>query len=156
MSVEAVREYLKPFGLEARIQEFTTSSATVELAAQVLHCVPERIAKTLSFKCEGKPILIVLSGDRKVASAKYKAQFGTKPQMLTAEEALDLVGHAIGGVCPFAVKEGVCVYLDISLKRFETVFPACGSSYSALELTPKELELASGSVDWIDVSQPFA
>ena len=151
MAIEKVRTYFAQFGMEERIQELTESSATVELAAQALHCAPERIAKTLSFMVNGSPLLIVSAGDARIFNPKYKAQFGTKAKMLTPEEAENLVGHAVGGVCPFAVNEGVGVYLDESLKRFETVFPACGSANSAIELTIPELEQYSGYTAWVDV-----
>ena len=131
--------------------EFEVSSATVELAAQALHCEPCRIAKTLSFHVGERIVLIVAAGDVKIDNPKYKAKFGTKAKMLSYEEAEPLIGHAVGGVCPFAVNEGVEVYLDESLKRFETVFPACGSSNSAIELTIPELEQYSKYVEWIDV-----
>jgi prolyl-tRNA editing enzyme YbaK/EbsC (Cys-tRNA(Pro) deacylase) len=151
MAIEKFKEYFRTFGIEDRVRELAESSATVELAAQALGCEPCRIAKTLSFLVDGGPILIVAAGDAKVENLKYKAQFGTKAKMLTPEEAETLVGHAVGGVCPFAVNEGVTVYLDESLKRFETVFPACGSSNSAIELTIPELEKYSGFAAWIDV-----
>ena len=151
MAIEKVKEYFSPYGLEDRVQEFEVSSATVELAAQALHCEPCRIAKTLSFLVNGNPILIVAAGDAKIDNPKYKARFVAKAKMLSPEEAKELVGHAVGGVCPFAVHEGVTVYLDESLKRFETVFPACGSSNSAIELTIKELEQYSAFAAWIDV-----
>ena len=151
MAIEAVKEFFKLHGIEQRVQEFEVSSATVELAAQALNCEPCRIAKTLSFMVNDAPVLIVAAGDAKIDNPKYKAQFATKAKMLTPEEAVNLIGHAVGGVCPFAVKEGVTVYLDASLKRFQTVFPACGSSNSAIELTLEELEQYSGSVAWIDV-----
>ena len=133
------------------MREFDVSSATVELAAQALQCEPCRIAKTLSFLVDGRAILIVAAGDAKVDNPKYKARFGTKAKMLTPEEAVSLVGHAVGGVCPFGVNEGVTVYLDESLRRFATVFPACGSSNSAIELTIPELEAYSGFTAWVDV-----
>lgn len=151
MAIEKVREYFRIYGMEERIQEFEVSSATVELAAKAVHCEPCRIAKTLSFLVNGQAILIVAAGDTKIDNPKYKAQFGTKAKMLTPEEVQTLVGHAVGGVCPFAAKEGVAVYLDESLKRFETVFPACGSSNSAIELTIEELERYSAYTAWIDV-----
>lgn len=151
MAIEKVKAYFRQFGIEDRIREFPVSSATVELAAAALDCAPARIAKTLSFMVNGQPILIVAAGDGKIDNPKYKAQFGTKAKMLTPEEAETLVGHAIGGVCPFAVADGVRVYLDESLKRFQTVFPACGSSNSAIELTIEELERYSGFASWIDV-----
>ena len=151
MAVEKVKEFFAGYGIEDRVQEFDVSSATVDLAAQALGCEPCRIAKTLSFLVDGKPILVVAAGDAKIDNPKYKARFGTKAVMLTPDQAVTLVGHAVGSVCPFAVNEGVAVYLDISLKRFATVFPACGSSSSAIELTIPELEKYSGSLDWIDV-----
>lgn len=152
MSIEKVREYFRQHGMEERVMEFEVSSATVELAAQAVGCEPCRIAKTLSFMVGDKPVLIVTAGDTKIDNPKYKAQFSTKAKMLTAEEAVSLIGHAVGGVCPFAVNEGVEVYLDVSMKRFETVFPACGSSNSAIELTMEELERYSCNfVAWIDV-----
>ena len=151
MAIEKVREYFKTKGMEDRIQEFEVSSATVALAAQALGCDENRIAKTLSFHVEEKVVLIVAAGDAKIDNPKYKAFFGAKAKMLAFEEAEELIGHAVGGVCPFAVNEGVEVYLDESLKRFETVFPACGSSNSAIELTINELEQHSGFISWIDV-----
>ena len=151
MSVEKVRKYFKTKGIDDRIQEFEVSSATVALAAKALHCEENRIAKTLSFHIGEKVILIVSAGDAKIDNAKYKGQFGTKAKMLSFDEAEPLVGHAIGGVCPFAVNEGVETYLDVSLKRFSTVFPACGSPNSAIELSLKELEEYSDYIKWIDV-----
>ena len=151
MAIEKVKAYFRELGIEDRVLEFDVSSATVELAAQALHCEPCRIAKTLSFNVGGNPILIVAAGDAKIDNPKYKAQFGTKAKMLTADEAVSLIGHAVGGVCPFAVNEGVAVYLDESLKRFETVFPACGSSNSAIELTIDELERYSAPLSWVNV-----
>ena len=151
MAIDKVREYFREYGMEDRIQEFEVSSATVALAAQALGCAPQRIAKTLSFLVDGQAILIVAAGDVKIDNTKYKKQFGTKAKMLSPDEVNELVGHAIGGVCPFAVNEGVKVYLDESLKRFETVFPACGSSNSAIELTIPEMEKYAGEEGWIDV-----
>ena len=151
MSIEKVKDYFKQYGMDGRILEFDVSSATVELAAQAVGCEAARIAKTLSFMVDGAPILIVAAGDAKVDNPKYKRQFGTKAKMLSAAEASELVGHAVGGVCPFAVNPGVRVYLDVSLKRFETVYPAAGSSNSAIELTIPELEQYSGSLAWVDV-----
>lgn len=151
MAIENVKEYFASFGIDDRIQEFEVSSATVELAAQALNCEPCRIAKTLSFMVNEAPILIVTAGDAKIDNPKYKAQFGKKAKMMTPDQALNLIGHAVGGVCPFGIKEGVTVYLDESLKRFDTVFPACGSSNSAIELTLDELEKYSAAVSWIDV-----
>lgn len=151
MAIDKVKEYFGKYNMAERIQEFEVSSATVELAAAALNCEGCRIAKSLTFKVAEQPIMIVVAGDAKIDNAKYKAQFATKAKMLTAEEALELIGHAVGGVCPFAVNEGVKVYLDESLKRFETVFPACGSSNSAIELTIEELEKYSGFTEWINV-----
>ncbi|MGN1047169.1 MAG: YbaK/EbsC family protein [Eubacteriales bacterium] len=155
MAIEKVKEFFKKYNMESRIRELGTSSATVELAAEALHCEPCRIAKTLSFMVNGHPILIVAAGDAKIDNPKYKAQFGTKAKMLSPEEAETMVGHAVGGVCPFAVNDNVTVYLDESLKRFETVFPACGSSNSAIELTIEELEKYSSFVSWIDVCKEW-
>ena len=140
MAIEKVREYFAGCGMADRILEFDSSSATVELAAQALSCEPRRIAKSLSFMLGEEPILVVTAGDAKVDNAKYKAKFGKKAKMLTPDE-----------VCPFAVNDGVTVYLDESLKRFSTVFPACGSSNSAIELTIPELEEHSGFTEWVDV-----
>ena len=151
MSIERAREYLKQYNMVDRILEFDVSSATVELAAQALHCEPKRIAKTLSFKVGEDAILIVAAGDAKVNNAKYKAQFGTKAKMLSPDEVETLVGHAVGGVCPFGINDGVKVYLDESLKRFETVFPACGSSNSAIEMSMEDLEKYSGYEQWVVV-----
>lgn len=155
MSIEKVKEYFKTFGIENRILEFDVSSATVELAAQALGCEGCRIAKTISFMVDGGAVLIVCAGDAKIDNAKYKAYFGTKAKMLSYEEASELIGHAVGGICPFATNEGVKIYLDESLKRFETVFPACGSSNSAIELTIPELEKYSNYIDWIDVCKAW-
>lgn len=151
MAIDKVKEYFKAYGMEDRILEFPVSSATVELAAEAVGCEPCRIAKTLSFMANDFPILIVAAGDAKIDNHKYKEKFVKKAKMLTPEEAEQLVGHAVGGVCPFAVNEGVTVYLDESLRRFETVFPACGSSNSAIELTIEELERYSSYTEWIDV-----
>ncbi|MCI8893601.1 MAG: YbaK/EbsC family protein [Lachnospiraceae bacterium] len=155
MSIERVKEYFQSYGIENRIQEFEVSSATVELAAAALSCDPARIAKTLSFLVEDHAVLIVAAGDAKVDNAKYKARFHTKAKMLSPEQVVELVGHAVGGVCPFGVKEGVEVYLDMSMKRFETMFPACGSSNSAIELTIPELEEYSGYLEWVDVCKGY-
>lgn len=153
MSIEKVKAYFKEFGIENRILEFDTSSATVELAAQAVGTEPQRIAKTMSFWVDGKVILILLAGDVKIDNPKYKAQFHTKAKMLAFEEVEPNIGHAVGGVCPFGVNDEVTVYLDESLKRFETVFPAAGSANSAIELTIPELEKHSGFTAWIDVSK---
>ena len=155
MAIQKVIEYFKQWNMEDKILEFEVSSATVELAAQALNCEPKRIAKTLSFKMEDKCILIVTAGDAKIDNSKYKLQFGTKAKMLTSDEVVTLTGHAVGGVCPFGVKNGVDTYLDISLKRFTTVFPACGSSNSAIELSIDELERYSNVNSWIDVCKDW-
>lgn len=153
MSIEKVKAYFRTRGMEDRVMEFAVSSATVELAAIALGCEECRIAKTLSFHVGEKVVLVVMAGDTKIDNQKYKAQFGTKAKMLEYEEAPALIGHAVGGVCPFAVNDGVEVYLDVSLKRFETVFPACGSANSAIEMTMTELEEHSGSLAWIDIAK---
>ena len=155
MSIEKVRAYFAKYGMENRILEFPVSSATVELAAQALNCEPCRIVKTLSFNVNGTAILICAAGDAKVDNARYKARFGVKAKMLSHEEAASMIGHAVGGVCPFAVNEGVQVYLDESMKRFETVFPAAGSSNSAIELTISEMEQYSGFAAWVDVCKAW-
>jgi len=155
VAIEKVREYFKELGIEERIQEFDASSATVALAAKAVNCEESRIAKTLSFHVGDKVILVVTAGDVKIDNPKYKAQFGTKAKMLSFDEAESLIGHAVGGVCPFAVNEGVEIYLDISLQRFETVFPACGSSNSAIELTISELEKYSSYIGWVDVCKAW-
>ena len=151
MSIEKVRKYFSSLGIEDRILEFDVSSATVELAAKALNTEGKRIAKTLSFLVGERAVLVVAAGDAKIDNKKYKAFFHTKAKMLSPEQVTELIGHAVGGVCPFAVKSGVDVYLDESLKRFETVFPACGSSNSAVELTIPELEKYSGFKEWVDV-----
>ena len=152
MSIERARAHLRAVGLEERIREFEVSSATVELAAQAVGCEPARIVKTLSFKgaVEGC-ILVLAAGDARVDNAKFKAEFGIKARMLTADEAARLTGHAVGGVCPFGVEPGAKVYLDESIKRFERVYPAAGSASSAVELSVPELEKASGYEKWVDV-----
>ena len=141
--------------MEDQVQEFDVSSATVELAAQALHVEGQRIAKTLSFHVDDHVVLIVAAGDAKIANPKYKAQFHTKAKMLTPQQVLELVGHPVGGVCPFAIREGVAVYLDESLKRFETVFPACGSGNSAIQLTIPQLEEMSRAAGWVDVCKGY-
>ncbi|HEY5585855.1 MAG TPA: YbaK/EbsC family protein [Ruminiclostridium sp.] len=151
MAIDKVREYLKQWSMDEKIQEFDVSSATVELAAQALHCEPKRIAKTLAFEVDDSCVLIVAAGDTKIDNTKFKGLFKTKAKMLAPDEVIEFVGHAIGGVCPFGINDNVRVYLDISLRRFNTVFPACGSSNSAIELTPVELEKYSNSLEWIDV-----
>ena len=152
MSIEKVRAFLGGFGVADRIREFDVSSATVELAAIALGIDGARIAKTISL-CDGNGgcVLVVSAGDYKIDNRKFKDRFSLKPKMLTHDEALAFTGHAVGGVCPFALPDGVPVYLDVSLKRFETVFPAAGSSNSALELTPDELFNISGALEWVDV-----
>ena len=151
MAIEKVKEYFAKCGIADRVREFDVSSATVELAATALGCEPCRIAKSLSFFVGDKPILVVTAGDVKVDNAKYKTRFGVKAKMLTFDEVEPTIGYGVGGVCPFAVNDGVEVYLDESLKRFETVFPACGSANSAIELTIPELEKYSGFTAWVDV-----
>ena len=151
MAIERVKEYFKQYDMEGRIIELAESSATVELAAHALGCEPARIAKSLSFMVNDSPILVICAGDVKIDNAKYKAKFETKAKMLTAEQVETLIGHAVGGVCPFGINEGVDVYLDESLKRFTTVFPACGSGNSAIELTIPEMEQYSGYAEWVDV-----
>ena len=152
MSIIKVKEYFHQYNREKDILEFTVSSATVELAAQALQVIPARIAKTLSFKTENGCILIVTEGDSKIDNSKYKAEFHCKAKMLTPEEVIDFPGHAIGGVCPFAITNPkVKTYLDISLQRFVTVFPACGSSNSAIELTCEELFAYSNALAWVDI-----
>ena len=151
MSIEIVRRYFSSYGMEERILEFPVSSATVELAAQAVGCIPARIAKTLSFKVGEDPILIVAAGDAKIDNRKYKDKFGKKAVMLSQEEVAEKIGHAVGGVCPFGIPDTVSVYLDESMKRFETVFPAAGSSNSAIELNMEELMRYSRAKEWIDV-----
>ena len=151
MAIDRVRAYLRAFGAEEPILEFPVSSATVALAAQALGCEEARIAKTLSFGQGEGCILVVAAGDAKVDNAKFKARFAMKAKMLSPDDAERLVGHAVGGVCPFGVNAGVPVYLDESLRRFETVFPACGSANSAIELTLEELERFSRAEGWVDV-----
>lgn len=151
MSLEKARAHLAAFGMAERIREFDVSSATVELAAAALHCAPCRIAKTLAFQSGEKTILIVAAGDARIDNRKYREQFGVKAKMIPPAEVETRTGHAPGGVCPFAAAEGAHVYLDRSLERFETVFPACGSSNSAVELTLPELERCSGAEAWVEV-----
>lgn len=151
MSLENAKEYLKQFDLDSRVQELDLSSATVELAAKALGTAEERIAKTLSFQLDDRAILIVCAGDAKIDNKKYKGEFGCKARMIPFEEVEANIGHPAGGVCPFGINEGVEVYLDESLKRFETVFPACGTSNSAIELSIEELERAAGAKQWLDI-----
>lgn len=155
MSIETVRAYFKTCGREGDVLEFPVSSATVELAAQALGVIPARIAKTLSFLVEDRCILILAAGDAKIDNKKYKAQFHAKAKMLLAEQVEPLTGHAVGGVCPFANPEGTTAYLDVSLKRFDTVFPAAGSPNSAIELSCAELEAFSHSAGWVDVCKDW-
>ena len=150
MAIEKVKEYFSIYNIEDRIQEFEVSSATVELAAQALGCEGKRIAKTLSFLVNDKAILIVAAGDAKIDNSKYKATFSCKAKMLSYEQVEEYIGHAVGGVCPFAIHDTVTVYLDESLKRFNTVFPACGSSNSAVALSCDELTQTTGGC-WVDV-----
>lgn len=151
MSLEKSREYLKQYGLDNKIMEFDVSSATVEDAARAINCKEEEIAKTLSFIVNDKPILIVVSGDSKVDSSKYKAEFHTKAKMTSFNNVEGMIGHAVGGVCPFGVNDDVTVYLDKSLKRFETIYPACGSSNSAIKLSLEQLEKIVNYEKWVDV-----
>lgn len=151
MSLEKAKEYLKKYGLEDKIMEFPVSSATVEEAAKAINCKEEEIVKTLSFIVDNKPILIAVAGDTKIDNSKYKAEFHTKAKMIPFDIVEKLIGHAVGGVCPFGVNENVDVYLDNSLKRFNIVYPACGSSNSAVKLSLDELEKTSNFKKWIDV-----
>lgn len=152
MAIEQVKEHFRQWGREQDVREFETSSATVQEAADTIGVIPARIAKTISFRGEGElAVLIVAAGDAKIDNKKFRAAFTFKPRMLTAEEVLEQTGHAIGGVCPFGLANPLDVYMDESLKRFDTVFPACGSSNSAIELTLPELERFAGSKGWVDV-----
>lgn len=153
MSAEKAKAHLEKFGLGGRIKTLRQSSATVELAAEALGCKPARIAKSLTFSANDEPIMIVTAGDVKVDNAKYKARFGVKAKMLSPEQVTELIGHAVGGVCPFGINAGVSVYLDESLKRFERVFPAAGSGNTAVDLTLPELEKCSGCKEWVDVTK---
>lgn len=154
MSVEKVKAYFEPYGLADKVMEFDVSSATVELAAQALHTQPGRIAKTLSFLAkDGSCILVVMAGDKKVDNSKFKTAFRIKAKMPSPKEVAERVGHKVGGVCPFAIPEDVRVYLDESLKEHETIFPACGSSNSAIELSCEELYRYSNAVGWVDVGK---
>lgn len=151
MSIEKAKEHLKKYKLDQNIMEFTTSSATVQEAAIALNCTEGEIAKTLSFLVEEKPILIVVSGDAKIDNSKYKAEFHKKAKMIPHENVEKIIGHQVGGVCPFGINEGVEVYLDKSLQKYKTVYPASGSDSSAVKLTIQELEQASNYQKWIDV-----
>jgi Uncharacterized conserved protein len=155
MSIERVREYFANEEIYNKIMEFEVSSATVELAAQAIGCEPERIAKSMAFKTDDGCILVIIAGDAKIANPKYKERFGVKAKMVPADELEELIGHAIGGVCPFGINEDVKVYLDESLKRFETVFPACGSANSAMEMTLPELEKYAKTTKWVDVCKDW-
>lgn len=155
MAIEKVRAYFAQFGMEDRILEFEVSSATVELAAIAVGVEGKRITKTLSFLVGDKPILIATAGDAKISNPKFREQFRTKAKMIPFEQVEALIGHGVGGVCPFAINPGVEVYLDVSLKRFETVFPAAGSENSAIELTCEELEKYAGALGWIDVCKDW-
>jgi len=155
MAITKARAHLAQFGMENRIREFDVSSATVQLAAQALGCEPARIAKSLSFRLDGHAVLVVAAGDARVDNGKFKARFQAKAKMLTPEETEALVGHAVGGVCPFGIHEAVEVYLDDSLKRFDTVFPACGSANSAIEMTIGELEACACAAGWVDVCKDW-
>lgn len=152
-SIERVREYLRTFDAEDRVQEFTVSSATVELAAQALGCEPGRIAKTLSFMAGEQPVFIVAAGDVRIDNHKYKERFGTKAKMMTAEQLETLTGLHFGGVCPFALPDAVDVYLDVSLKAYDIVYPAAGTEISAVRVTPEELERFSRAKGWVDVGK---
>lgn len=151
MAIEQVREYLKQYGKDEDILEFPVSSATVELAAAALGVEPARIAKSITLKDGDGCLIVVTAGDTKIDNAKFKARFSMKPKMLSHDEALLLTGHAVGGICPFALPQTVKVYTDNSLQRFDTVYPACGSSNSAIELTCEELFSMSKSLGWVDV-----
>ena len=153
MSIERARAHLRNKGLEDRILEFNTSSATVELAAQAVGCEPARIAKTLSFYLADRIALILFAGDARINNQKFKATFGTKAKMLRAQDAEELIGHGVGGVCPFGVKEGCDVYLDESLRRFDVVYPAAGNAASAVRLSLDDLERACDPCTWVNVSK---
>lgn len=153
MSIEKAKEYLGNKGFGDRIICFDVSSATVELAAAALGCMPALIAKSITFKVNGKAVMVVCAGDVKIDNSKYKAKFKTKAAMLTPDEVDEMIGHSIGGVCPFGINDGVDVYMDESLKRFETVYPACGNAASAVKLTPDELFSVSEAIEWIDVTK---
>ena len=153
MAIEKVRAYFRELGMEDRVLEFNVSSATVELAAQALGCEGCRIAKTLSFEYGDSAILVLAAGDARIDNPKFKAQFGMKARMLGAERVEPIIGHGVGGVCPFGVNPGIPVYMDESLRRFDVVYPAAGTSASAVDLTIEELERASESIGWVDVTK---
>ncbi|MCX4357586.1 MAG: YbaK/EbsC family protein [Oscillospiraceae bacterium] len=155
MSSEKALKHLEKFGLANRVRFFEVSSATVELAARALGCEPAHIAKSLTFMVNDKPVMIITAGDVRIDNTKYKARFGAKAKMLTAEQVSELIGHEVGGVCPFGINEGVEVYLDTSLKRFERVFPACGSANSAVDMSVGELEKCSECIEWVNVGKPM-
>ncbi len=155
MAIEKVKDYFRQFDLEQHIQEFSVSSATVNEAAQALNIEGKRIAKTLAFRYFDQTLLIVTAGDAKIDNSKFKAQFNLKARMLDYDETENSVGHAVGGVCPFAVNDNCVVVLDVSLQRFETVYPACGSSNSAIELTIDKLVKLSKSIQWVDVCKEW-
>ena len=156
MSLEKAKKHLQKYGLENKIMEFSVSSATVEEAAKAIHCKEEEIAKTLSFLVKDKPILIVVAGDSKIDNSKFKSEFHTKAKMIPFDQVEELTGHKVGGVCPFGANEDVAIYLDESLKRFEVIYPACGSSNSAVKLSLEELEKVSNYKKWIDVCKTIA
>lgn len=151
MSLERAKAYLAEYGRDGDVLEFDVSSATVELAAAAVGCAPERIAKTLSFSVGDRVALVVCAGDARIANPKFKERFGCKAKMLSADEAEESIGHAVGGVCPFGVKDGCDVYFDESLRRFDMIYPACGSSSSAIALTPDELAQIVPAGIWVDV-----
>ena len=155
MSFEKARKHLEEYGLADNIITLDESSATVELAAKALGCEPAHIAKSLTFMVNEQPVMIVTAGDVKIDNAKYKAKFGVKAKMLTPEQVSELIGHNVGGVCPFGVNNGVDIYLDNSLKRFDCVYPAAGDSHTAVKLSLEELENASSSKEWVDTSKPM-
>ena len=155
MSAERVREHLKKWNAQDRILEFPVSSATVELAAEAAGCEPARIAKSLTFSIGDRTVMVVAAGDARIDNGKYKAYFHAKASMLSRDEVYERVGHEAGGVCPFGVREGVEIFLDVSMKRFETVYPAAGSSSNAVCVTLEELERFSGSDNWIDVCKGY-
>lgn len=156
VSFQQVKEYFASYGLSDRVMEFSESSATVELAAAAVGCEPARIAKTLSFYVNGQPVLVVTAGDAKIDNKKFKAQFQEKAKMIPFDEVEAAAGNPPGGVCPFAVRPDIPVYLDVSMKRFDTVFPAAGSANSAVRITPEELELHSRAKAWVDVCKGWS
>ncbi|MBQ8610691.1 MAG: YbaK/EbsC family protein [Oscillospiraceae bacterium] len=155
MAIEKVKDYFARWGMQDKIMEFEVSSATVELAAQALHCEGARIAKTLSFLVGEESVLVVAAGDARVDNHKFKETFGVKAKMIPGDQVEERIGHAVGGVCPFGVNDGVKVFLDESLRRFDTVYPACGSSNSAIQLTVAELEKYAAAQSWVDVCKDW-